>query len=337
MRCSIPLATAILCILGVACSDTSNVAGGTGTGTDNTVAARRLSIPLDSAMDALQGSASSPVPLLLRFDTNSFVFDSARDDGADLQPTLADGRPLPFVLRDWSKDARQASLWIRLDSFRRGAGDHIVLTWGRPDAVPTVDPTAVWLGIPESLRLARASILVSDFESGTGETSLPCRCNAFYTGEKDSGALVSPRPHAPIDSSIGPAGGGRDGKALHVVYSATGQNYALVGTRLGRGTNRLAGLDSITLWIRGTGAVLVALENRTDTTDQSKAWKSLKPDSLWRRFSIRPSEFDQPAPYARGWEAVKDSVNALSLFLHGGGEMWIDDIRLHGLAPSEIP
>lgn len=332
------MACALALSLGMGCSDAPEVAGGTGTGTDNVLAARRLSLSVDSAMDQAQGCSSTPVPLFLRFEGGMFLLDSARADGADLRAFRLDGRPLPFAVREWNRAARRASMWVRLDSFRRGSGDHIALGWGGEDTLPLSDPAAVWSGIPDSVRLARASLLVSDFESGTGKTLLPCGCNSFYAGEKDTGVLISPASHSKIDSAIQPAGAGRAGKALRVIYSASGEtSYALIGTRLGHGTNRFAGLDSISLWIRGKGTVRVALENSTDTTNLSKAWIVLKPDSTWRRFAFRPDDFNSPSSAARGWQAIKDSVNTLSFFYYDGGEIWIDDIRLHGLVPSDIP
>lgn len=330
------LAGAVLLVAG-SCADSRTLAGGTGTGTDNVVTARSLSLSVDSSMEALQGSTSSPVPLLLRLDSTNFRFEDARDDGADLQPTRSDGRPLPFTLRDWDKAAKRASLWIRLDSFRRGSGDRLTLSWGHPDRIVPSDPTGTWRGIPDSLRSARATMSVTDFESGTGALQLPCKCNSFYSGETVTGALILPLPHTRIDSAIASAGAGRGGKALHVVYASTGLNYALIGTRLGRGPNRFAGLDSLELWLRGTGTVRIALENSLDTASGSKAWITIHPDTAWRRLAIRPSDFNAPTASARGWEAIKDSVNTLSFFFHDGGEMWIDDIRLHGLTASDIP
>lgn len=332
---SILLATCGL-VVAFSCSDPSPLAGGTGTGTDNTVA-RTLSISIDSAMDSLQGSSNAPVPLLVRLDSSNFKFDGVREDGSDLKPSFADGRPVPFFLRDWSKAARRASLWVRLDSFRRGTTERLKLSWGDSDAVATSDPVGTWRGIADSVRLRRASLLVTDFESGTGDVPLPCRCNTFYAGEKEAGALLLPLTHTKLDSAIEPAGGGRAGKALHVVYSATGANYGLIGTRLGKGLNRFGGLDSLVLWLRGTGTVKVALENGLDTVGGAKAWINILPDSSWRRYAIKPTDFNAPTASARGWNAIKDSVNTLSFFFHEGGEMWIDDIRLHGLTGSDIP
>lgn len=330
------LCAASLLVIG-SCAEPRSLAGGTGTGTDNTVTARLVSLSIDSTMETTQGSTATPVPLLLRLDSSNFRFEDARDDGADLLVTRADGRPLPTILRDWDKRARRASLWVRLDSFRRGTREHLTLSWGHPDRVVASNPAGTWSGIPDSIRFARATVLVSDFESGTGAVSLPCRCNSFYSGETVDGALLLPVPHARIDSAIGPAGAGRPGKALHVVYSSTGLNYGLVGTRLGRGPNRFAGLDSLVLWLRGTGSLRVALENSLDTTVGSKAWVTIRPDTNWRRIAIRPSDFNAPTAAARGWRAIEDSVNTLSFFFHDGGEMWIDDIRLHGLTASDIP
>jgi len=320
------------------CADQRTIAGGTGTGTDNVVTARSLSLSVDSLLDSSQVNTASSIPLLLRLDSTNFRFEDARDDGADLRPSLPDGYPLPFVLRDWSKAARRASLWVRLDGFRRGSGARVVLSWGDPSVVAASDPVAMWRGVPDSVRLARASLPVADFESGTGSLLLPCRCNTFYAGEKEAGALILPVPHKRIDSAIVNAGAGRSGKALHVVYAATGPtNYGLVGTGLGTSTNRLAGLDSIVLWLRGTGSLRVALENSKDTTSLSKAWLTIVPDTSWRRFAIRPTDFNAPSAGARGWNAIKDSVNTLTFFFYDGGEMWIDDIRFHGLAKSDIP
>lgn len=337
MKARSALACAVAIFLGTACSDAPEIAGGTGTGTDNAVAARSLSLSLDSAMERAQGSSPTPVPLLLRFEDGAPLLDSVRADGADLRVFRADGQPLPFAVREWNRAARHASLWVRLGSFRRGSGERIVLRWGGSDTLSLSDPEKVWSGIPDSVRLARASLLVSDFESGTGEVSLPCRCNSFYSGQRDSGVLTSPTPHIKVDSAVRSAGAGRAGKALRVVYSASGESYALIGTRLGRGTNRFAGLDSVSLWMRGSGTVRVALENSTDTTSLSKAWIVLNPDTSWRRFAFRPADFKAPSASARGWQAIKDSVNTLSFFYYEGGEVWIDDVRFHGLAPSDIP
>lgn len=336
-RSSLASSAAALLLATGSCADRDMVAGGTGTGTDNVVTARSLSLSIDSAMDPSQGSTSSPVPLLLRLDSSNFRFQDARDDGADLRPSLPDGRPLPFVLRDWDKAARRASLWVRIDSFRRKTGDRVVLKWGDSDTTAGSAPVEMWRGVPDSVRLSRASLLLTDFESGTGNVQLPCRCNTFYTGETVSGALVLPLTHSKIDSAIAPAGNGRSGRALHVVYSTTGLNYGLIGTKLGRAPNRLAGLDSLVLWIRGKGMIRLALENSTDTASGSKAWLSIRPDSAWKRYAIRPVDFNPPAATARGWDAIKDSVNTLSFFFHDGGEMWIDDIRFHGLTSSDIP
>jgi len=314
------------------CAD-ANQAGGTGTGTDNVLTAI---VRIDSAMDTSQAERAGPTPLLLRLDAGNFDFSRARADGADLRVSRMDGSPLPFALRDWSPAIRRASLWVRLDSFRRGAGDRIALTWGTRDAASASDPILTWAGIPDSLRLERGTVLVSDFESGTGALALDCRCGGFYAGGKET-TLALPRLGGPFDSAIGSAGAGRTGKALHVLFTATGTEYALVGTRLGHGPNRFGGLDSITLWARGTGAIRVALENGEDTAADAKAWAFIHPDSTWRRFAVRPSDFGPPAPAARGWDAIRDSVTTLTLFLNEGGELWIDDIRLHGLTQSDIP
>lgn len=322
--------------LAVSCADPSPLAGGTGTGTDNTVAARTLSISVDSAMDLLQGSSSAPLPLLVRLDSSNFAFEGVRDDGSDLKTSRADGRPVPFVLRDWSKAARQASLWVRLDSFRRGMGERIVLSWGDSDVVATSDPVGTWRGIADTVQLRRASVLVQDFESGTGDVPLPCRCNTFYAGEKEAGALLLPLTHTKMDSAIEPAGAGRAGKALHVIYNATGSNYGLVGTRLGTGLHRFGGLDSLVLWLRGKGTLKVALENGLDTVGGAKTWINIQPDSTWRRYAIRPTDFNAPTASARGWNAIKDSVNTLSFFFYEGGEVWIDDVRFHGMTHSDI-
>lgn len=324
-------------LFALSCGESPTTAGGSGTGTDNTVWTAARVVSLDSAFDSSVAGSPAPLPLLLRLDSTNFDFSRARADGADLAVFLPDSTPLPFVLRDWSRAARRASLWVRIDGFVRGSGQALVLRWGRPLPASSWTSQQVWSGITDSVRLSQATVPVADFDSGTGMLSLPCRCNAFWAGASDSAILVSPPEATTIDPGIEPAGAERAGQALHVVYAATQPEYVLIGARLGRGHHRFAGLDSVTFWMRGSGLLRLALENGDDPSGLSKAWTTIRPDTSWQRISIRPSDFDEPGEWTRGWSAVRDSINTITFFATDGGDLWIDDVRFHGLSPSEIP
>ena len=314
----------------VACGS-DRVAGGNGTSTDNVVTARRLRI--DSILALLPPGDSAPYPMLVQIDSNTIAFDSAHPDGRDLR-IYRDSTPLAFQLREWSSIDRRASVWVRIGSNDRGdTNKRITLRIGRDSTVSRSNAAATWQGVTDSVRQKTSSVLLSRFDTDSLLVGTPCKCNWWYVG-KSTYAYVNPK------SGLDSAGRGRPGKAFHLSYSnASAPNWALMGTRLGFGTHRFAGLDSITFWARGNGILKVSVEDYRDPYNISKAWQTISNLSYntWTRYKVRPAEFDPPDTYNLGWFWVNNRINTFTVFGQEGSDFWITDIRIHGISPAEVP
>lgn len=318
----------------VACSH-DPLAGGNGTSTDNVVTARTL--PIDSLAASLPDGDAGPYPLFVQIDSSTLDFASSYPDGRDLRVTNDSSMPLPFQLREWNPAQRHASIWVRLPRLERGAKRSIALRIGRDSTVSRSNPFETWKGVSDSTRQNVSSVLLADFETGSLVLGTPCGCNSWYMGHSPKTVIDTPR------SGIDSAGKGRSGKAYHLAYkAAVNPDWALVGSRLGdilnHPTHRFGGLDSITFWARGNGTLRIALEDGRDTGTHSKAWRIIDsfPSTTWKRYRVRPSDFEIPTFYSQGWQAVKDRINTITIFGQDGSDFWIDDIRLHGLSPAEI-
>lgn len=314
-------------------------AGGNGTSTDNVVTARRLSV--DSiARDLPVVQDSGPYPLLVRLDRQLVDFSKSWPDGSDLRFQDSDSTPLPFQIREWDSTAGHASAWVRMPQLRLGKGRFLFLRLGRDSVQSRSSAAKTWAGVADSVRARVASILLADFESQPTVALLPCACDTWYVNASSGGHLNYPTQGSSFSLAVQSAADSKRGHAAHISYSAPSPQWALIGTRLGRGWHRFGGLDSITLWAKGNGTMYVALENGRDTTGYLKAWKSFQLGSDWKSYTVYPSQFDPTYTTAggltAGWGAVKDSVNTFTVFGQGGSDLWIDDVRFHGLSPAEV-
>jgi hypothetical protein len=69
-------------------------------------------------------------PLLVRLDS-TFAFGQARADGGDIRLAKADGTPLRFEIAQWDTAAKQAALWVSVDTvYPNNASQYITMTWG---------------------------------------------------------------------------------------------------------------------------------------------------------------------------------------------------------------
>lgn len=69
-------------------------------------------------------------PLLVRLDS-TFAFGQARADGGDIRFSKPDGMPLQYEIAQWDTAARQAVLWVSIDTiYPNNASQHIIMTWG---------------------------------------------------------------------------------------------------------------------------------------------------------------------------------------------------------------
>jgi hypothetical protein len=109
-------------------------------------------------------------------------------------------------------------------------------------------------------------------------------------------------------------------------------------------------MDSIVFQARGSGRVRLSLEHLDSSQIQlvyqgrlgelhpSRTWTSRTLYAGWSRIALRPADFDAADGLSGnvGWSGVRDSINYLTFFIEGGSEMWLDDIRFHGIVRGDL-
>ncbi|MBK9577885.1 MAG: hypothetical protein IPO40_12480 [Fibrobacteres bacterium] len=314
------LATALL----VASCDAGRTAGGT-VETENV---SEFVVSVDSIAPLARYSGGHPVVATVRMDSTHFDFDHTASDGRDLVVEKMDGTPIPFAIHRWEAKERWARIQVRLDGdlLRRGARFRL-----RSDlsSRKRSDSAAVWRWIPEVWRVEWTSVLVDDFERGVTRTRLPID-SAWYTIKVDSARITNPVLVA--------AGGGRTGTALRFDYHAPPPwpVYVLMGTTLAHHPVNFGSLDSIVFWAKGNGVLSVSLDHPQEGRG-SKTWMHNTLDSTWKRWRVRPQDFDPPGSGGNlGWAIVHDSVTTLSFFASGSGMVMLDDIRFFGMSQDDF-
>ncbi|MBK9577891.1 MAG: hypothetical protein IPO40_12520 [Fibrobacteres bacterium] len=311
---------------------------GTSTETENAIGARLLRV--DSVLSPNEGFPGEPAVATIRLNSTQLDFSKSRPDGRDLEVIRMDGKAIPFEVDFWDTKQSVGRLHVRIEPAQRFHGSYFWVRWGLPAAVRE-SSTDVWAGIPDYRRLAWNSVVVDDFESGTyNRTKLPDSSFWFMGGFVPASGLTA-------------AGLGRNGNSLHLVC-ATGQcdsgRILLTATMIATTRRSLRGLDSVELWARGTGKIWVTFESldsvqmgrmsrgKIDSIVPRRAWAPAPLASSWQRIVVRPSDFAQPDGIAGnvGWSSIRDSINYLSLVIEGGSEMWVDDIRFHGVVRQDL-
>ncbi|MCB9495684.1 MAG: hypothetical protein H6686_02235 [Fibrobacteria bacterium] len=311
---------------------------GTTTETENSIASRSFAI--DSLLPSGAGTLFEPVVATLRLDSNAFDFHGSRPDGRDLEVVRESGDAIPFELVFWDPTTSQGRLKVRVDPWIRAPGSRLVLRSGATPADRS-SSSRVWAGIPLDRRQRWNSVLVDDFESGNLlRNCLPDSSFWFLGGLLPASGPASSSP-------------GRPGTGLRLTCGpgqCAGSPSILAATLVAGTPRSFRSLDSIELWARGNGRVWVALEyldsvqmgrmqrGQIDSIRAGRVWVSRTLDTAWSRVSIPPSAF-LAASGADGntdWEILRDSVNYLTFLLDGGSELWLDDIRFHGLLATDL-
>ena len=306
----------------------SDRVSGSTTETENVLTA--VEFRVDSLLPSWNCWTCTSTVVTVRVDSS--VLDFAKTDslGHDLVVERQDSTPVPFEVVFWDRHAARGRLHVRVDSSLMAPGARIRLRWGQPLQVRS-DPGAVWHAISAAQKLLLNSVLVDDFEQGTTRSLLPDSAS-WYTSHADSATV----------SALGlvSAGAGRRGTGLHISYyapSAT-HRYVLMGVVLGKKPVCLRSLDSLVIWVRGSGTLGVAFDRLGDSATSGKAWLHKPLDSSWTRLSIRPQDLDTADGVGGnvGWNAVRDSVSNLTFFASGGSDLWIDDVRLYGIDRNDF-
>lgn len=84
-------------------------------------------------------------PILVRLDSSRFDFSKAQSGGGDIRFAKPDGMPLPYQIERWDAAARQAEIWVRVDTLKGDSeSGSMRMYWGKPDAVDASDAYKVF-------------------------------------------------------------------------------------------------------------------------------------------------------------------------------------------------
>lgn len=188
------------------------------------------------------------------------------------------------------------------------------------------------------------SVKVLDFEMGKADFVLE-EFNLHATGYlmvTDTSVVTVPAVSDDASNAVESAGAGREGKALHWKSSAGFGVWSIFGIWIctEKSPCDLTKLDSVVYYVRGTGHYSFAFEALGKTNVEGKA---LNQDTLltkdeWKRVCVKPSDFIGPdSSWGNfGWDAVKKTVTTISILAYDEAEIWIDDITLYGIKPSDF-
>jgi len=311
---------------------------GTSTETENALAARSFSV--DSVLPANDLPPDVPVVATLRLDASKFDFATTRADGQDLSVAGPDDKRIPFEVVYWDPAHSRGRLRVRIDTALRKPGSRFEVRSGLPPAA-RASSEEVWARIPSEQKLSWTSVMVDDFEGGSLLHNRLPNASFWYQGG-----------FAPV-SGLAQNIAGRSGSSLHqgcTIGQCDTSRTLLGATLLANSPRGFRSLDSIELWARGSGRIWIALEcldsiqmgrmqrGRLDSIETRRTWTSRTLDTSWHRLSIRPGDFDAPDGQNGnvGWTALRDSVNYFTFLLEKGTDVWIDDIRLHGILAEDL-
>ena len=312
-------------LLGTGCDDRS--AGGSFE-TENLSA---LVVSVDSLVPAGRRFGEVPVVATVRLDSTNFDFSQVSLEGKGLAVERMDGGAIPFSVTKWKPFERWGRIQVRLEGELLRGGRRFRVSAKANDSRLS-DSGAVWKGIQNPVRDGWISVLVDDFEAGKLQTRLP-NGGSWYTNKSDSASISTPVLLA--------AEGGRQGNGLRFEYNAPASrhDYVLVGTSLGKIPINFRCLDSIVFWAKGAGILSVSLDNQL-SPGGSKTWAHGDLTTEWKRWRVRPQDFDPPNSSTGngnlGWQSVHDSVTALSFFATGSGTVMLDDIRFYGMEEDDF-
>ena len=206
--------------------------------------------------------------------------------------------------------------------------------------------TATWL--EESFEPSEVEII--NFEDGFNSSlKAPALEGTGYFAVSDSTVESTPTPETSEEGFV-EAGAGREGTAYHWESNSPTGRWAFFGIFICHSDTPcdMQGLDSVEFYVRGKGRYSFAVESLGDSTFNGKAiyYDTLKVDSAadrndaetWIRKVVRPSDFiEGDSSWGNlGWELISQKVTNLTIATYGEAEIWIDDVKLYGIKPSDM-
>ncbi|WP_406539458.1 hypothetical protein [Fibrobacter sp.] len=282
---------------------------------------------------------SFPTVLVLRLTEENFDFSKAEKDGSDIRLYDGSNNLIPFEIDGWDTTINSATLNIRVES----AADTVrpwMLMWGDKKA-KKIEDVKVWEGLSDSLVKALNSVEILNFESGTKYNALPAPLNNkfdWYVQPHDSATVKNDLNKDPT-KGIEKADSSIFGKnVLHVQYSADKLGrYVVIGTRIAEHAHDLSRLDSVEVWIKGSGDFEVVLETIVESDTNYKTSYKESVNKEWTRVVAKPEDFGAPDNKSyHGWEVTRNKITRFTIFVYNGTDVWIDNVRMYGINLDDL-
>jgi hypothetical protein len=280
---------------------------------------------------------SFPTVLVLRLDKHNFDFSKAEKDGSDIRLYDGSGNLIPFEIDGWDTTINSATLNIRVES----AADTVrpwMLMWGDKKA-KKIEDVDVWEGLSDSLVSALNSVTIFDFEDGSQYNALPEPLhNTWYIQPHDSATIIEALQNDPT-SGIEKADSSIFGKnVLHVQYQANKLGrYVVLGTRIANHKHDLSRLDSVEVWVKGSGDFEVVLETVVESDTNYKTTYKSAVNEDWTRVVITPSDFTSPDKKSyHGWDVTRNKITRFTIFMYNGTDLWIDNAKMYGINLDDL-
>jgi hypothetical protein len=280
---------------------------------------------------------SFPTVLVLRLTEENFDFSKAEKDGSDIRLYDGSGNLIPFEIDGWDTTINSATLNIRVES----AADTVrpwMLMWGDKKA-KKIEDVKVWEGLSDSLVKALNSVTIFDFEEGSQYNALPAPLhNNWYIQPHDSATISRALENDPT-SGIEKADSSIFGKnVLHVQYQANKLGrYVVLGTRIANHKHDLSRLDSVEVWVKGSGDFEVVLETVVESDTNYKTTYKSAVNENWTRVVITPADFTSPDKKSyHGWDVTRNKITRFTIFMYNGTDLWIDNAKMYGINLDDL-
>lgn len=280
---------------------------------------------------------SFPTVLVLRLTEENFDFSKAEKDGSDIRLYDGSNNLIPFEIDGWDTTINSATLNIRVES----AADTVrpwMLMWGDKKADKPKDVN-VWKGLSDSLVSALNSVTIFDFEEGSEFNALPAPLHNYWYIQPHDSATISEALQKDPTSGIEKADSSIFGKnVLHVQYQANKLGrYVVLGTRIANHKHDLSRLDSVEVWVKGSGDFEVVLETVVESDTNYKTTYKAAVNEEWTRVSIKPSDFTSPDKKSyHGWDVTRNKITRFTIFMYNGTDLWIDNAKMYGINLDDL-
>ena len=281
---------------------------------------------------------SFPTVLVMRLNDENFDFSKAEKDGSDIRLYDGSGNLIPFEIDGWDTTINSATLNIRVEN----AADTVrpwMLMWGDKKAQKLKD-IDVWEGLSDSLVKALNSVTIFDFEEGSEYNALPSPLHNYWYIQPHDSATISKALEKDPTSGIEKADSSIFGKnVLHVQYQANKLGrYVVLGTRIANKQHDLSRLDSVEVWLKGSGDFEVVLETIIESDTNYKTTYKGSVNEKWTRVAIKPSDFTSPDEKKsyHGWNVTRNKITRFTIFMYNGEDLWIDNAKMYGINLDDL-